>query len=150
MSQKGFTLLELILGLFLLLLLTSLFPLIIHSIPSNYSIKSPNFFEKTLFLNQLSMEVSEATSIIVQGNTLILMKPNGTTVLFEKFGTLVRRRVNSTGHEVMLTRVKEITFTETKDGIVIVLVDEDGAQLSKRLSRAYVLTKGSDNPINEE
>jgi len=140
MNQTGFSLIELVCSLFLFLLLLSFYPLVIQVSPSVSSTKNSTFLETTLFMNQLSMEVREAISIDIIGNTLILGKRNGITVTYEKYGNFLRRRVNGAGHELVLTKIKTVSFTSVPNGVVITIQDEFGNEYQKKLTHSLLST----------
>ncbi|WML47537.1 ComGF family competence protein [Neobacillus sp. PS3-34] len=63
---------------------------------------------------------------IINGK-LILTKETE-KVTYEKYGTNLRRRVNLTGHEIMLQNVSEATFDVMKNSVHISVKDLHGKE----------------------
>lgn len=57
-----------------------------------------------------------------QVNKLFLTRDSD-SILYEKFGTNVRRRVNLTGNEILLQNVKSIQFDSIKNGTIVKVED---------------------------
>ncbi|WP_216831711.1 competence type IV pilus minor pilin ComGF [Alkalihalobacterium elongatum] len=141
MNERGFTLIEVILTLTILIILVSLFPLIVRIIPViTPPTEQPHIMQVELFFNQFSMEIREAREIHVMGGRLLLYKSNGSVVSIERFGTIVRRRVNGLGHDVFLRHVSNITFNTVPHGVVVTIIDTNGKKYERRFS--LVLFRG--------
>ncbi|WP_209123048.1 competence type IV pilus minor pilin ComGF [Alkalihalobacillus sp. BA299] len=134
-NEKGFTLIEVILAFIIFLILVSLFPLIIKVIPIILPpTEQPHMLQVELFFNQFSMEVREAEDIQVTGSAIYLSKPNETIVTIERYGTMIRRRVNGQGHEVFLRHISTVSFKLAPHGVVVTIVDSDGTKYERRFS----------------
>lgn len=66
--------------------------------------------EWDVFSSQIKKEIRMSTKGQVVNNRLILTEDIG-SVTFEKYENILRRRVNNTGHEVLLQNVAEVNFT---------------------------------------
>jgi competence protein ComGF len=66
--------------------------------------------EWDVFSSQIKKEIRMSTKGQVVNNRLILTEDIG-SVTFEKYDNILRRRVNNTGHEVLLQNVAEVNFT---------------------------------------
>ncbi|WP_096201237.1 competence type IV pilus minor pilin ComGF [Bacillus sp. FJAT-45350] len=137
MNTKGFTLIETIISFSIFLLVISLLPLFINALSNDAS--TPQKFEFTLFCNQLSMDIREASSIHLTGTTLYLYKPSGATVSIEKFGNLIRRRLNGTGHDVLLREVMHVRYEVSNCSVLVTVVDNHNVEYRKFISMSYVL-----------
>jgi competence protein ComGF len=66
--------------------------------------------EWEVFCSQIKKEIRMSTKAQVIGNRLILTE-DPATIVFEQYQNVLRRRVNSTGHEVLLQNVSEVNFS---------------------------------------
>lgn len=137
--SSGFTLIEVLIAFTFFLILVGLFPLLIHSIPtiavSNNDIRP---FEVQVFFNQLSMEVREANELSINGTTLILVKSNGTVITIEKYQDKIRRRVNGTGHDLFLQKVKSVQYEQIPHGVEIEIEGSNGRVFKRKLYQTYL------------
>ena len=93
--------------------------------------------EWEIFLNQFKRQVYLSTDQKVSGNKLFLSVKNNEIVLFEQFGDKLRRRVNGTGHDVVLQNVSR--FSVKKEGKLIVIeVTDKGGKLYTRSITPYI------------
>lgn len=79
--------------------------------------------EWEVFYLQLKKEAKLAQNIDITNNKLLLYV-DGNVVTYEQFGTNIRRRVNSTGHEVALQQVKEVQFLKSYNGFQLKVIDQ--------------------------
>ncbi|WP_026674866.1 competence type IV pilus minor pilin ComGF [Alkalihalobacterium bogoriense] len=135
--EAGMTLLEVLIALFIFLLVLPLFPLVIHVVATSLSSDRLHEYEVELFYTQLAMEVREAKQVNVQNNIIRLQKWDDSLVTIEPYGTRIRRRVNQTGHDVLLQNVEMVSFEKTNNG-VIVSVGSSKKSYERRLSQADV------------
>ncbi|MFV8827927.1 competence type IV pilus minor pilin ComGF [Alkalihalobacterium sp. APHAB7] len=134
-NQRGFTLIEVIIAFTILLIIASIFPLVIKSIPILPTpTEQPHKLQVELFFNQFSMEIREASEIEVTGDTLRLRKPDGAVISIEKYGKLIRRRVNYQGHDVFLRHVSSVSYQLVPHGVVVSIVDTNGKKYKRRFS----------------
>ncbi|MDE5412285.1 competence type IV pilus minor pilin ComGF [Alkalihalobacterium chitinilyticum] len=134
-NQRGFTFIEVIIAFTLLLIIASVFPLVIKSIPIlPPPTEQPHKFQVELFFNQFSMEVRETSEIEVTGDTLKLRKPDGTVTSIEKHGKLIRRRVNQQGHDVFLRHVSSVSYQLVPHGVIVEIVDTNRKRHERRFS----------------
>lgn len=132
-SEAGFTFLELMFGLattmIIIMFVPSLFRLVLVE-------KTVQPYELEVFYQQLGADIREAQSITTNGRQFILDMPNGSQVLVEQYQDVIRRRVNMSGHEVMLQHVQSVMFTIENHGVVIKITDRDGLIHQRRFSKA--------------
>ncbi|OLO42879.1 hypothetical protein BTR23_02450 [Alkalihalophilus pseudofirmus] len=134
-NENGFTLIEVILAFALFVMVVSLLPLIIKAVPVIFPpTEQPHILQVELFYNQLSMEIREANEIRVIGNSLYLTKPNDTVITIERFGTLIRRRVDGYGHDVFLRHVSDLSYKSVPNGVVVTIIDTNGSMYERRFS----------------
>ncbi|WP_175478028.1 MULTISPECIES: competence type IV pilus minor pilin ComGF [unclassified Bacillus (in: firmicutes)] len=139
LNRKGFTLLEILVSLSLLCT-TAFFlpPLFSILLKNDYSESRLQEMEWDVFCNQAKKEVRRSTKLEVAGGKLMLTSDVG-SVIYEQYGTKLRRRVNLTGHEILLQNINSATFTLLKDGIQISVILSNG---DERVSKMYSMVKG--------
>ncbi|MBS4173451.1 competence type IV pilus minor pilin ComGF [Bacillus sp. FJAT-49736] len=109
-NEGGFTLVESIFVLMIVVTILGIFPLIIKGFSHiNQSLSTEVTFEWNTFLMQLRKEIRNSSDVGVAGDKLILYV-NGEKVTYEQYGSLIRRRVHDSGHEVVLQKVKNAEF----------------------------------------
>src|SRR4051794_9692866 len=85
--------------------------------------------EWEVFRSQITKEISTVSHAEVMSGRLILTK-GSETILYEKYGSNLRRRVNSTGHEIILQNVSQYSFSIVNNGVKITVVDLWGKEYS--------------------
>lgn len=123
-SEKGFTLVEMLVSFTLFLLIVSFFPLIIPLAKQTYNPDfSMNEMEWEIFVNQLAMEYREAKEVRIHATTLTLKMENNQVITYERYEDKIRRRVDESGHEVVLQHIKNIMYEQQKERLLIRLTD---------------------------
>jgi competence protein ComGF len=137
--NSGFTLAEALLGLAAFCLLAALLPLsfqVFSKVDQGNSRLQTMQWE--VFSNQIKKEIRMSQKINPQVNKLFLTRETD-SILYEKFGTNVRRRVNMTGNEILLQNVKNIQFDSIKNG-TIVKVEDIWSRKYSFTTRSYINT----------
>jgi competence protein ComGF len=123
-SEKGFTLVEMLVSFTLFLLIISFFPIIIPLAKQTYNPDfSMNEMEWEIFVNQLAMEYREAKEVGIHATTLTLKMENNQIITYERYEDKIRRRVDESGHEVVLQHIKNIMYEQQKERLLIRLTD---------------------------
>ncbi|WP_183030288.1 ComGF family competence protein [Clostridium sp. 1xD42-85] len=78
-------------------------------------------------------EVMQAQELKIYPNQLKLMMQNGEEATFAMYGSLVRRQVDNTGHEIYLRDVKNISFSPLPYGLLITVTTIEGEQYDKEI-----------------
>ncbi|KAA0549437.1 prepilin-type N-terminal cleavage/methylation domain-containing protein [Bacillus sp. BGMRC 2118] len=133
-NQNGYTMIEMLLVLLILLTFTLLFPQLF--IQLSRWIETPSSlhsFEWEVAMNQITMDVREADEIEIE-NTRLRIK-NMDEILYEQYGQIVRRRVNNQGHEVILQQIRGIQFYYIQGGIEIEVEDVEGRKYERKIYR---------------
>lgn len=134
-SQKGFTLIEMLISFMVFLLIVFSLPLFLKILNEWTTPKSHvNPLEWQVFIQQSKIEIREASEIYIDDETLKLTKYNGEIVSYEMYDDKLRRRVNSRGHEILLQNVKSVTYKPEHNGVTIICYGEDNQQYSARIS----------------
>ncbi|WP_318615994.1 competence type IV pilus minor pilin ComGF [Priestia megaterium] len=118
--EKGFTLVEMLVSFTLFLIIVSFFPIIIPLAKQTYNPDfSMNEMEWEIFVNQLAMEYREAKEVGIHATTLTLKTENNQIITYERYEDKIRRRVDESGHEVVLQHIKNIMYEQQKERLLI-------------------------------
>ncbi|WP_177176308.1 ComGF family competence protein [Piscibacillus halophilus] len=105
-NSNGYTLLSLIISLSILIFTT---PLIVHFLNFILSIDS-TYHQSDFELRQLhyyiQSEMNQSVEVHINHHSITFVKADGSRVKYELYKDLIRRRVNDTGHEVILRDVE--------------------------------------------
>ncbi|CUA79873.1 competence type IV pilus minor pilin ComGF [Anoxybacillus suryakundensis] len=126
-KEKGFTLVEVLMSLTVFFIILFLLTTSFH-LASNYTVKHGNFhyFEWLVFIQQAKIELRESKDVRIYGTTIQFDKWTGERVTYEKYGTIIRRRVNATGHEIMLQSIQRVSYEQEQTGIRIRVLTDKG------------------------
>lgn len=92
--------------------------------------------EWEVFCSQIKKEIHSSSRVEVIDSRLVLTNNKG-TIFYEKYNNSLRRRVNSTGHEILLQNVAEVTFIRLNNTVKILVKDTWGKEYSV-LVHAYI------------
>jgi competence protein ComGF len=136
-NEKGFTLVEMLIAFAAFCMLVSFFPLAIQTVASNKYLDQRNQrLEWEVFLSQVKKETRLSSQVTVLGDKLLLQK-NGETILYEKYGSNLRRRVNYTGHETLLQNIASVQFIKASGGFGIYVKDLEQVEYSANI-RSFI------------
>ncbi|OLS41789.1 competence protein comGF [Bacillus sp. MRMR6] len=85
--------------------------------------------EWEVFGSQVKKEIRMSSRADVVSGRLVLIK-NNESIFYEKYQSNLRRRVNSTGHEIILQNVFEVNFVKQNNSIKISVIDVWGKEYS--------------------
>lgn len=133
--MKGFTLLETLIGILLLIAGTYFFSTIMAQTTELFQPKSAqNYYEWQTFLLQLEQELKNKKECQVVANSLVTKEktPDGSEAIvqYEWYRTKVRKRRNGMGHHVLLTNVEKWTLDKQASHLMIEVVFSDGHHYS--------------------
>lgn len=125
-KNGGFTLLEVLVSFSIILILTAFFPLLLKSL-SSLTEKGGGIhpLELEVFIQQATREVRNAKRVSVEGNVMVIINQADQRVTYEFFHKNVRRRVDGTGHELLLHGVESISFEEVRNGAIVNVKGKD-------------------------
>ncbi|WHX99293.1 competence type IV pilus minor pilin ComGF [Neobacillus sp. DY30] len=83
--------------------------------------------EWDVFCSQIKKEIRISSKAEVVSGRLVLTN-NNETITYEKYGSNIRRRVNSLGHETLLQNVLSVTFTRINNSVKIKVKDVWGKE----------------------
>lgn len=141
-SNKGFTLIEVLITFSIFLVITSLIPQFIKLI--SYEPKLLQHTEVSIFFQQLAMDVQMASTIHVENNILYLQHENENEITYSFFQFRVRRQVNNTGQEIVLQNVAELNFSKWVNGIDVFVKDRYNQTHEKRITHFISLKAVQD------
>lgn len=128
-SEKGFTFISMFLTITILF---STLPLLVSLLLSTTYSTNYDQISVQHFFHFLRDELIEASSYMVEDNTLKL-KVGDRTVLIEKYNTIIRRRVDGQGHEIFLRDVEVISFSSLPYGVHTEIRTLQGAKYEKTI-----------------
>jgi competence protein ComGF len=130
LSEQGFTLLEVMFAFSIfttiVFFLTPVLQIILNNEKSEVRLQE---MEWEVFCSQVKKEIRSVSKAEVVSGRLVLSN-NNETIYYEKLGTNLRRRVNSSGHEVLLQNVVDVTFFRLKNAVKINVKDSWGHDYS--------------------
>ncbi|UOQ93727.1 prepilin-type N-terminal cleavage/methylation domain-containing protein [Halobacillus shinanisalinarum] len=131
-NSKGFTLVE---TLFCLTLLSIMLTI---SIPLLKLIESPAYSHELSaiqFFTFVEEEINTSTKVKLLQNELFITDTMGRIIRISKYGDSVRRQVNDTGHELLITNIQAITFNlkEGNDILTVHLTLKEGTAYDKTI-----------------
>ncbi|WP_217627922.1 competence type IV pilus minor pilin ComGF [Bacillus solimangrovi] len=129
--MNGFTLLESVFSLFILMVIIAMMPLLLKVTAGLDEDNSSFIFKANLFLEQSAVEIRKAEFIHIQGSKLTMLNYDGEEILYELNGETLRRRVNGLGHEVLLQNVESVSYTHTSTTLTINVLDVMGEQVER-------------------
>ncbi|WP_456278305.1 competence type IV pilus minor pilin ComGF [Bacillus sp. AK128] len=136
LKRNGYTLLEMLLVLLIIITICSLIPLV-FSILEKWIEKPSSLhpFEWEVATAQLGFDIREANIIRIEGERLVLVDINGYETSYESYQNNVRRRVNGTGHEIILQNIRTARYHYIDSGIMVTVEDLDGTEYTVKLFR---------------
>ncbi|WP_231507608.1 competence type IV pilus minor pilin ComGF [Bacillus sp. UNC41MFS5] len=130
LNDDAFTLIEVLISFSIfttiIFFMTPLFQIILNNKDTEASLQA---MEWDVFSSQIKKEIRLSSRAEVISNRLILTK-EAETIQYEKYGTNLRRRVNSTGHEILLQNVSQYSFTLINNAVKIDVTDLRGRKYS--------------------
>jgi competence protein ComGF len=122
-NEKGFSLIEAMIGLFIFVVVVTLYSTIAYYwMFATHEVNTFSYEEYVLFVNHLQAEFRESDTYWVDENEerLFIIRPlDNQIVHYEKYKNTVRRQVRGMGHEVFLQRVTDFRVVETAYGIKV-------------------------------
>jgi competence protein ComGF len=83
--------------------------------------------EWDIFCSQIKKEIRISSKAeVISGNLVLTL--NNEKISYEKYGSNIRRRVNSTGHETILQNVSLVTFSRINNSVDIIVKDVWGKE----------------------
>lgn len=132
-KDEGFTLVEMLVSLVIFVVISSFVLNLFTFIKTNIAEKSSlNPKEWEVFINQLNQDVWQSASRQATDNKLYLVVGSD-VVLIEQYQDKIRRRLNGTGHELVLQNIKNFMVDSDGNRVTITVEDKQGKQFTRRL-----------------
>lgn len=126
LSNDGFTMLDMLLTFSVFCTIVSFFPFIVGFMDvESFADGRVQRLEWEVFVSQIKKEIRMSTSLTVSGQSIVMEK-EGKVILYEKYGTNIRRRVDFKGHEIILQNVPSVQFENIPNGVRVMATDRFG------------------------
>ncbi len=140
LKEKGFTLLEVLVSFSVVLILTVFFPLLIKNlIVLTEQDDGIHPLELEIFIQQASKEMRNAKGVSVEGERIVMINQADQRVTYEFYQNNLRRRVNGTGHELLLHRVESISLEEDGNGVVCKVKGRDNVVHEFKIGKVVLI-----------
>lgn len=141
-NKQGFTLIESLFSLLIVIIIASFIPLIFQSYTSVIKIMDiDKNYEWQLFLNHTRKELNTGTRLTVTDHKITFVTQSK-LVTYEAYQNLTRRSVDNKGHEPLLTNVKRDKWSKkSEEELLYEVTFEDDTHLSARF---YIQSEGSE------
>lgn len=135
LNHDGFTLVEMMfaVGLFSLLAVFMASGLVFMNSVSHKDSHSMETREWNIFIRQLDHELQHSEVINMYFPKVLAFQNVDGLVTYEKYQSLIRRRVNNAGHEVLLLNVKDFSLEQQLNQIKIIVTASNGEIYEKKL-----------------
>jgi competence protein ComGF len=142
-DEMGFTLLESLIVISLLVIIISLFPLMTKLIGSSKNFDTHGQFELMIFMNQLNDDLLESVEMHVLDKELILIKGDGREISYRHVENMqVRRFAKNTGYVPMLFRVEYFQCVKDLPRLRCDVKLIDGQETSRVMMPMYGVSQG--------
>ena len=110
LNDRAFTLIETLFAFSIFMVMIFFISPIFQLMLNNRDIKERlQVMEWEVFCSQIKKEIRMSQNVEVIAGNLILSKDNE-TIIYEKYKNVLRRRVDNSGHEVLLQNVSNVVF----------------------------------------
>ncbi|WP_064091557.1 competence type IV pilus minor pilin ComGF [Rossellomorea aquimaris] len=139
-NHKGYTLLEVLLSFMVFSMISFCIPFFMKGFDTiKNEMVPPYYYEWTLFTQSLKRELWNGKDIVIEPNK-ISFTINDEQITYEKYQQSIRRRVNDSGHEVVLQSVKYFSLSPLPQGMHIELEFINGEKVEKEFFYYYYQT----------
>ncbi|UOE57930.1 prepilin-type N-terminal cleavage/methylation domain-containing protein [Cytobacillus oceanisediminis] len=122
-NNNGFTMLEMLFAFSIFSMIVSLLPVSFNFLFQDWKMEArTQRLEWHVFINQLKKEIRLADTADISPVSIVLTI-DGKSVIYEKYGSNLRRRVDMKGHEIVLQKLDAITFSSFNGGVEINVSD---------------------------
>ncbi|MGP4072474.1 ComGF family competence protein [Piscibacillus sp. B03] len=133
LNNKGITLLPLLISISFLTVIT---PFLVQMLKFVLSIE-PLYVSTDSELRHvhfhIQSELNKSIDQQLETNSITFINHDGSTVKYELYHNLVRRRVNDTGHEIIIRDVKEFKMTPLTEEAFIITISKGERQTFEKI-----------------
>jgi competence protein ComGF len=127
-NENGFTLVEALISFSIFCTIALFLPLTFRILSNEKPIEMRiQRLEWEVFVSQIKKEIRMSNKVTVLNQSLVLEK-SGQMIIYERYGSNLRRRVDNKGHEILLQKVSTYRFEKLLNGLRISLTDEFGQE----------------------
>jgi|SRR5690625_2759653 len=127
LQNKGYTLVSLLFSLTILFLITPLTIYLIKPINDFNEIHYFPYYELSQFEYFIRNELNHASNIELEQHKIHFYRSDGSKVTFELYNDQIRRRVNHSGHEVLIHQINQFIVEPLNENFFeIIIVGRDG------------------------
>jgi competence protein ComGF len=138
LNNQAFTLVETLFAFSIFTMMIFFISPVFHIILNNTDLKERlQIMEWEVFCSQIKKEIRMSKNAEVVAGNLILTKDTQ-TVIYEKYNTALRRRVNNSGHEILLQNVSIVTFTLINHAISVYIKSLSGREFSITITLSMI------------
>lgn len=127
-NKRAFTLVEMLFAFsvfsMIIFFISPIFQVMLTPINSQKRLDS---MEWDVFSSQLKKEIRMSTKVQASPESLILTEDAG-TVIIERYEDSLRRRVNYSGHEIVLQHISKVNFSLLKNAVKVTVTDVFGVE----------------------
>lgn len=122
-NNKGFTLIEMLVAFSIFLLIMGFLPLMLSTISREQPLeKRIQQLEWEIFISQIKKEIRMSQKVTIT-NQILQLEKDGEMIIYERYGSNLRRRVNNKGHEIVLQQVQAFSFERLLNGVLVNVTD---------------------------
>jgi len=129
-NEQAFTLIESLFALSIFSMIVCFATPLLQIILNDKAMQEENQdMEWEVFCSQMKKEIRMGTHVEVIAGRLIITEDID-TAQYEKYGSNLRRRVNNSGHEILLQNVSEVSFFLQNNAVMVSVKDIWGKDYS--------------------
>ncbi|MFB4166462.1 competence type IV pilus minor pilin ComGF [Virgibacillus sp. JSM 102003] len=129
-NDKAFSFLSVILTISILFIIVPFTGYLLKGVSFTSNYDELSFQQFFYFLRD---EVIESADIKIEPTRIILNQTDGSVVTIEQYQNLIRRKVDSKGHEIYLRDVQAVKFKSTAYGFHATITSSKGEQFEKTI-----------------
>ncbi|AIF66789.1 hypothetical protein GZ22_09140 [Terribacillus saccharophilus] len=130
-NNKGFTLLEAVLALGILMLILASVPPLLDPLTQDTKSEAVSVRQALHFI---SMEAHKGGSVNTAKDKLYIQDQQGRTTVFEQYKDMIRRQVDEKGHEIYLHHIEDLKIIQDGSSIVLTVKGKEGSLYEKRIN----------------
>ncbi|NMD71828.1 prepilin-type N-terminal cleavage/methylation domain-containing protein [Bacillus sp. DNRA2] len=132
-NNHGFTLVEMLVAFSVFTVIISFVPMMLSTINREKPIEQKlQRLEWEIFISQIKKEIRMSQWVTITPQRLQLEK-DGEMIIYERYGTNLRRRVDNKGHEIILQQVQFFQFERLLNGILVTVTDVNGYEYREEI-----------------
>lgn len=133
LNSRGFTLVEMLFAFSVFSVIVALLPLMVQLIIQDRPLEArAHRFEWEVFISQIKKEVRMSQRVTVN-NQQIQLDKDGQIIIYEKYGSNLRRRVDGKGHEILMQKVDFFRFKGLPNGVLVEVMDSYGNEYREEI-----------------